>query len=215
MRRLLPVGTLSATSYTSAVAPRDQYIHPEEEKEKALILRPETVVGGQMMQIQCALLPSQHFEYVRGSHNRWDTPEELLVRKGGEARENRFSDDMPGAERDLLNPGDALVFCPWVIHRGHCELLKILSVSCGLVPCFDATRVMLYSSHLHFNVFSCFAVLGCIPRSVPSDLVDEPRCSLMFTYSNGPRPTCKSRTDNNVANASSKMLMPTVVQEFC
>ena len=26
---------------------------------------------------------------------------------------------MPGAERDLLNPGDALVFCPWVIHRGH------------------------------------------------------------------------------------------------
>ena len=38
------------------------------------------------------------------------------------------------------NPGDALVFCPWVIHRGHY-------------------------------------------------LVDEPRRSLMFTYSNGPRPT--------------------------
>jgi len=91
-------------------------------------------------QIQCALLPSRHFEYVRGSHNRWDTPEELHVRKGGETREHRFSDAMPGAERDLLNPGDALVFCPWVIHRGHY-------------------------------------------------LVDEPRRSLMFTYSNGPRPT--------------------------
>ena len=98
-----------------------QYIHPDEEKEKALILRPDAVVGGQMMQIQCALLPSQHFEYVRGSHNRWDTPDELLVRKGGQSREYRFSDDMPGATRDLLNPGDALVFCPWVIHRGHCE----------------------------------------------------------------------------------------------
>lgn len=98
-----------------------QYIHPDEEKEKGLVLRPEAVVGGEMMQIQCALLPSRHFEYVRGSHNRWDTPEELQVRKGGPDRENRFSDAMPGAERDLLNPGDALVFCPWVIHRGHCE----------------------------------------------------------------------------------------------
>ena len=97
-------------------------------------------MGGQMMQIQCALLPSRHFEYVRGSHNRWDTDEELLIRKGGERRENRFSDRMPGAANDLLNPGDALVFCPWVIHRGHY-------------------------------------------------LVNEPRRTLMFTYSNGPRPT--------------------------
>lgn len=121
MLQSLPVCTILVSTHTGAAAPRKQYIHPEEEKEKALVLRPDAVVGGQMMQIQCALLPSQHFEYVRGSHNRWDTPQELLVRKGGEAREHRFSDDMPGAERDLLNPGDALVFCPWVIHRGHCE----------------------------------------------------------------------------------------------
>ena len=104
-----------------------QYIHPDEEKEKAsphgisafekthitheqsasacelyrssltdclrlqgLILRPEAVVGGEMMQIQCALLPSRHFEYVRGSHNRWDTDAELNVRKGGEKRESKF-----------------------------------------------------------------------------------------------------------------------------
>ena len=69
------------------------------------------------MQIQCALVPSRHFEYVRGSHNRWDTPEELHVRKGGETREYRFSDAMPGAERDLLNPGDALVSTATASHH--------------------------------------------------------------------------------------------------
>jgi hypothetical protein len=36
-----------------------------------------------LFQPRCALLPSRHFEYVRGSHNRWDTEEELRVRKGG------------------------------------------------------------------------------------------------------------------------------------
>ena len=65
-----------------------QYIHPDEEKEKGLILQPEAVVGGEMMQIQCALLPSRHFEYVRGSHNRWDTEAELLVRKGAFCLQN-------------------------------------------------------------------------------------------------------------------------------
>jgi hypothetical protein len=74
-----------------------QYIHPEEEKEKQLVLHAEAVMGGEMMQIQCALLPSRHFEYVRGSHNRWDTEEELFIRKGGNNREHRFSDEMPGA----------------------------------------------------------------------------------------------------------------------
>ena len=170
-----PAGTLSAT-YAGAASTREQYIYPDEEKEKALVLRPDAVVGGQMMQIQCALLPSQHFEYVRGSHNRWDTPEELLVRKGGRARENRFSDDMPGAECELLMPGDALVFCPWVIHRGHCECRGRDTCCQGCCMGSPLTRDDV--------IFARLLAL--------SDLVDEPRCSLMFTYSNGPRPTCKS-----------------------
>ena len=107
-----------------------QYIKPAEAEEKQLVLQPHNAPGGQMFQIQCALLPSQHFEYVRGSHNRWDTEAEYMIRKGhdserigvelaGSDRVHRFSDAMPGAERDLLNPGDGIVFNPWVLHRGH------------------------------------------------------------------------------------------------
>ena len=126
-----------------------QYIKPDEEDERKLVTNSQHVVGGRMMQIQVALKSSAHFEFVRGSHNRWDTAGEYAVRKGGGAngvtddpddRPNKFSDAMPGAQRDRLNPGDALVFSPWVIHRGHYR-------------------------------------------------VDEPRASLMFTYSAGPRPT--------------------------
>eukprot|EP01052_Picozoa_sp_SAG31_P029136 SAG31_NODE_2873_length_4972_cov_3.088241_5_plen_349_part_00 len=108
-----------------------QYIKPIEAQEKQLVLQPDEEPGGRMFQIQCALLPSQHFEYVRGSHARWDTAEEYRIRKGrdsgvvpgaqlaGSERVYRFSDKMPGAERELLQPGDALVFNPWVLHRGH------------------------------------------------------------------------------------------------
>ena len=149
-----------------------------------------------MMQIQCALLPSRHFEYVRGSHNRWDTLEELLVRKGGRARENRFSDDMPGAERDLLMPGDALVFCPWVIHRGHCEYRKrsryVLPVGC----CMGSPR-------------TCSDVV-CARLLASSDLVDEPRCSLMFTYSNGPRPTCESSLEQQSGKPRTNCIPETI-----
>jgi Phytanoyl-CoA dioxygenase (PhyH) len=53
-------------------------------------------------------------QYVRGSHNRWDTEQEFSIRKGS----NPTSADMPNRTRIVLNPGDACVFHAWGIHRG-------------------------------------------------------------------------------------------------
>jgi hypothetical protein len=52
-------------------------------------------------------------EIVPGSHRRWDSAEELSIRRGG----NRATDKMPHAERVVLRRGDACIFHAWSIHR--------------------------------------------------------------------------------------------------
>jgi len=52
-------------------------------------------------------------EIVSGSHRRWDSAEELSIRRGGQ----RATHEMPDAERVALRVGDACLFHAWSIHR--------------------------------------------------------------------------------------------------
>lgn len=63
--------------------------------------------------VRVALVDDDRLEIVPGSHRRWDTPEELQIRKGSK----RAASAMPGATRIALGAGDACVFHAWSIHR--------------------------------------------------------------------------------------------------
>ena len=63
--------------------------------------------------VRVAFEDDDRLEIVPGSHGRWDTDEELHIRRGG----NRASDAMPNAARICLRAGDACLFHAWSIHR--------------------------------------------------------------------------------------------------
>jgi ectoine hydroxylase-related dioxygenase (phytanoyl-CoA dioxygenase family) len=93
-----------------------QFTVPDETKERAWVT--SAPVTGTGIQMQIALLPSEDIEYVPGSHLRWDTPEEYAIRRADGGRHNR-SNDMPGALRIRLEPGDAVLFNSFGHHRGR------------------------------------------------------------------------------------------------
>lgn len=70
-------------------------------------------------------MPSDDVEVVPGSHRRWDTPAEFAIRHADEQRHNR-SNEMPGARRIDLQPGDGAAFNPYGLHRGryHTDRLR-------------------------------------------------------------------------------------------
>jgi ectoine hydroxylase-related dioxygenase (phytanoyl-CoA dioxygenase family) len=61
-----------------------------------------------------ALVADSQLEYVPGSEQRWDSVEELAIRKGSEPSRS----DMPGRRKIKLRAGDACLFHAWGIHRG-------------------------------------------------------------------------------------------------
>ena len=83
-------------------------------------LAPDETLERQRMQqhsgvhFRVAFLPDRQLEYVPGSERRWDTPEEVNIRKG----EFPTHPDMPGRTTIELGPGDACLFHAWGIHRG-------------------------------------------------------------------------------------------------
>jgi hypothetical protein len=95
-----------------------QFGRTDAEVEQAF-LRSTTAV-----RFRVACLPDDRLELVPGTHARWDTDEELAIRKrqalAGLVVPVEPSADlaMPGAERVVLQPGDACVFHAWMIHRG-------------------------------------------------------------------------------------------------
>lgn len=95
-----------------------QFGRNEPEVEKAF-LRSTTAV-----RFRVACLPDDRLELVPGTHARWDTDEELAIRKRQALAglvvpiEPTADVAMPGAERVVLGPGDACVFHAWMIHRG-------------------------------------------------------------------------------------------------
>lgn len=93
-----------------------QFTEHDPERERAL------VVGTTAVHVRVAFEPDDRLELVEGSHSRWDTDEELRIRKGAQ----RASADMPHSVRIALRPGDACVFHAWAIHRAtyQCRPLR-------------------------------------------------------------------------------------------
>ena len=110
------VPRLESTDYYHEQTKRDwsgdwhrdsQFGQPDPELERRRILTTTSV------HVRVALEDDDRLEIVPGSHRRWDTAEELQVRKGP----NRASSAIAGATRIALEAGDACVFHAWSIHR--------------------------------------------------------------------------------------------------
>jgi len=84
-----------------------QFTESDPERERTLVLSTTSV------HLRVALEHDDRLELVPGSHLRWDTSEELGIRKGA----RRASAEMPGATRVVLHAGDACIFHAWSIHR--------------------------------------------------------------------------------------------------
>lgn len=93
-----------------------QFTTDQDEDERKIVQGSGT--SGLSVQMQIALVPSEDVEYVPGSHLRWDTPEEYRIRKA-EGGKHNTSNQMPGAVRLALEPGDAALFNPLGLHRGR------------------------------------------------------------------------------------------------
>jgi hypothetical protein len=85
-----------------------QFLAPDEALERQRMKQHTGV------HLRVAFLPGRQLEYVPGSEQRWDTPEELRIRKG----DHPTNADMPGRTTIELAPGDACLFHAWGIHRG-------------------------------------------------------------------------------------------------
>jgi ectoine hydroxylase-related dioxygenase (phytanoyl-CoA dioxygenase family) len=84
-----------------------QFGRPNPELERELFAATTAV------HLRVAFEDDDRLEIVPGSHTRWDTPEELRIRRGSD----RATPHMPGAVRVLLRAGDACLFHAWSIHR--------------------------------------------------------------------------------------------------
>jgi Phytanoyl-CoA dioxygenase (PhyH) len=80
---------------------------PDPEIERAVVERSTWI------HFRVALEADDRLEIVPGSHARWDTPDELRIRRGP----RRNGSDMPNVARIVLGAGEACVFHAWSIHR--------------------------------------------------------------------------------------------------
>jgi hypothetical protein len=88
---------------------RDTQFESKDAEEEQALMRGSTAVH---FRIACE--PDERLELVPGSHHRWDSPDELAIRRGEEPARS----DMPGRVQIALGRGDACVFHAWMIHRG-------------------------------------------------------------------------------------------------
>ncbi|XYH95901.1 phytanoyl-CoA dioxygenase family protein [Sorangium sp. So ce1128] len=84
-----------------------QFGQPDPEIERTIVATTTSV------HFRAALEDDDRLEIVPGSHARWDTPDELRIRRGAD----RTTPDMPNAARVVLRAGDACVFHAWSVHR--------------------------------------------------------------------------------------------------
>ncbi|MEN9518670.1 MAG: hypothetical protein RLZZ381_1258 [Cyanobacteriota bacterium] len=92
---------------------RDGQINaPEDRTERSRIF------SSSFIRVHLALIADDNLEIVAGSHARWDTPQELEIRK---ELNGKFSDSnlMSSTTRINLQPGDAIFFDGYSIHRGN------------------------------------------------------------------------------------------------
>ncbi len=100
-----------------------QFVTKSEEEEKQFLFGGMERCDG--IQLQLALVPTEDAEVVPGSHLRWDTDVEYRIRKA-DGGKNCTSNNMPGAVRVALQPGDAVAFNAMALHRGryHADKLR-------------------------------------------------------------------------------------------
>lgn len=84
-----------------------QFTHADPEFERQL------VANTCSLHVRVALEDDDRLEVVPGSHARWDSDDELRIRRGS----NRATNHMPNAVRVTLEAGDACLFHAWSIHR--------------------------------------------------------------------------------------------------
>lgn len=84
----------------------------------------------QSAHFRVAFEDDDHLEIVPGSGARWDTDEELALRRPPNTdvwarTPQTTSSVMPGARRIGLKAGDAVIFDAWSIHRGHYHITPV------------------------------------------------------------------------------------------
>jgi ectoine hydroxylase-related dioxygenase (phytanoyl-CoA dioxygenase family) len=84
-----------------------QFARPDPDLEREVMSRACSV------HVRVALEDDDRLEIVPASHDRWDTDQELRIRRGSD----RATDRMPHATRVSLKAGDACIFHAWSIHR--------------------------------------------------------------------------------------------------
>ena len=95
---------------------RDLVEGADDEDERCQLLgTARTPIHGYLLEL--ALVPCDAFEYVPGSHRRWDTAVELSVRRRADTPAERTR-PLPGGQRIGLAPGDLAVADSRGIHRG-------------------------------------------------------------------------------------------------
>jgi hypothetical protein len=95
---------------------RDVYEPMDDDAERQKILTNAQARDDRNL-LEIALVPCDSFEYIPGSHARWDTPLELVTRKHGGTLAERTR-ALPDGVRPPLQPGDGLLVDGRGIHRG-------------------------------------------------------------------------------------------------
>jgi hypothetical protein len=99
-----------------------QFSNPDPEIEKTKVLaeadRLAATRKSSGIQLQIALIPSDHSQFVPGSHRRWDTDEEFYIRRSNDQK-YIYSNLMPNAITTHQEPGDVAAFHHNGIHRGR------------------------------------------------------------------------------------------------
>lgn len=90
-----------------------QAIAPDDATEKGKLFD----VNDRFIRVNIALIPDDNLEIVPGSHTRWDTKEELEIRKELNGKNN--TSEMPSSTKIVLNAGDVVFFDGFTIHRGN------------------------------------------------------------------------------------------------
>ena len=113
---------LASLYFNPTLESQDGFWHKDKIGEEANASKnPDTGAG---LQIQIALTPSDDLELVPGSHLREYSQEEHAICIADNEIHNR-SNDMPGAMRVSLKPGDAALFTQLCIHRGRYHTDKL------------------------------------------------------------------------------------------
>lgn len=131
---------------------RDGQINaPDDNTEKSRIF------NSSFIRVHVALVPDDNLEIIAGSHARWDTPQELEIRKGLNGKSTN-SNEMPSVTKIHLNSGDAVFFDGYSIHRGNYFANKLRK-----------TLAMLFSSPVDWDTpqETCFLNLDILGNLSP------------------------------------------------